>query len=512
MLYSTLIPNLGNGSGFIYIQDSLGNTFASYDNTEQNLQSVYVKLINGEYLDYRILFNTAGNEWNATGATDITDLFRVRDLTATTQEDTVTLEMATNSISFARVAAIQVVDITSINGGSGSGRQNLTTFTVASGTQRAGDIVVIRSTIGGYVEYPSILDGGDFKLSAPVMDFSASDRYLVLMFDGTQYNEIARSGYQSPVDYARLFSLSFPNMGATTTAVNLAGATVTLTPGTSTFYQRYTGSGVMLGNYTIQASVNPLTGDSFHIQYRATVTTSPGKKVVIFGYTLTDEEAAAGGLDILAEYVGGVWEVTTIRDFSATGQIVATDIANDAVTLAKMSAGTANRLIGYNAAGDPVEVNMSGDATIVPDTGVITIANSAVTNAKINNGSVTPSKMSDAANEDIIVMHASFETGEQGAYTVPVPTNYAGTIIRVEAFVMLALAGADAGTITFATSGGPAPSLNLSLGAASAFATTASANVAAGEGIIAGGSTITITTAKPTAGGRVNITLHIRKS
>jgi hypothetical protein len=76
----------------------------------------------------------------------------------------------------------------------------------------------------------------------------------------------------------------------------------------------------------------------------------------------------------------------------------ATTIANNAVTVAKIAEGTAGQLLISNATPDTAWATLSGDATL-SGAGALTIANNAVTTAKINNGAVTTAKLSTTTGE-----------------------------------------------------------------------------------------------------------------
>jgi hypothetical protein len=99
------------------------------------------------------------------------------------------------------------------------------------------------------------------------------------------------------------------------------------------------------------------------------------------------------------------------------GSIVAADLATDAVTsakvldgtltdndisataaisLSKLASGTSGQIIVANAGGVPVYVVVSGDATI-DNTGALTIANLAITNAKLAADAVTSAKILDGS-------------------------------------------------------------------------------------------------------------------
>jgi hypothetical protein len=138
------------------------------------------------------------------------------------------------------------------------------------------------------------------------------------------------------------------------------------------------------------------------------------------------------GVNILPDFAG----VGIIgEDRLAASSVTTAKIADNAVTLAKMAGLAKGNIIYGDASGDPASVNlgavdanlvvgdttngvavvaMSGDATIIK-TGALTIANSAVTTAKIADDAVTAAKLDDDSNRTQVVIPTSFESaGEIG--------------------------------------------------------------------------------------------------
>ena len=206
------------------------------------------------------------------------------------------------------------------------------------------------------------------------------------------------------------------------------------------------GTVTLSGGLVVSPSGTPVTGQRVVITWNASVTPS-GNTITIFGETVPTELAARNFVaECLWDGTGGPWVVNILPDFAGVG-IVAADriaanavttakIADDAVTLAKMAGLAKGNIIYGDASGDPASVNlgavdanlvvgdttngvavvaMSGDATIAK-TGALTIANNAVTTAKILDDNVTAAKLDDDANRVQVVIPTSFETaGEIGA-------------------------------------------------------------------------------------------------
>jgi hypothetical protein len=207
---------------------------------------------------------------------------------------------------------------------------------------------------------------------------------------------------------------------------------------------RINGSVTLTGNLNISPSGTALKNTAIKVIWEASVTITALNQVVIFGETVPNELAAK---NFVAEcvYNGSAWVVNILPDFAGTGiigvdrlaasSVTTAKIADDAVTLAKMAGLAKGNIIYGDASGDPASVNlgavdanlvvgdttngvavvaMSGDATIIK-TGALTIANSAVTTAKIADDAVTAAKLDDDSNRTQVVIPTSFESaGEIG--------------------------------------------------------------------------------------------------
>lgn len=207
---------------------------------------------------------------------------------------------------------------------------------------------------------------------------------------------------------------------------------------------RINGSVTLTGNLNISPSGTALKNTAIKVIWEASVTITALNQVVIFGETVPNELAAK---NFVAEcvYNGSAWVVNILPDFAGTGiigvdrlaseSVTTAKIAKNAVTLAEMAGLTKGSIIYGNASSDPAAilvggadgrmilgdttnglavVDMSGDATIIK-TGALTIANSAVTTAKIADDAVTAAKLDDDSNRTQVVIPTSFESaGEIG--------------------------------------------------------------------------------------------------
>jgi hypothetical protein len=209
---------------------------------------------------------------------------------------------------------------------------------------------------------------------------------------------------------------------------------------------RINGSVTLTGNLNISPSGTPIKNTAIKVLWEALVTITPasGNQVIIFGEIVPDELV---GKNFIAEcvYDGTAWVVNILPDFAGVGivgadrlasdSVTTAKITDDSVTLAKMAGLAKGNIIYGDASGDPASVNlgavdanlvvgdttngvavvaMSGDATIIK-TGALTIANSAVTTAKIADDAVTAAKLDDDSNRTQVVIPTSFESaGEIG--------------------------------------------------------------------------------------------------
>jgi hypothetical protein len=209
---------------------------------------------------------------------------------------------------------------------------------------------------------------------------------------------------------------------------------------------RIIGTSTLSGNLNISPTGTPLEDTSVDISWEAAVTASAGKDVIIFGVTIPQSFLKAATLfTVNCLYNGSAWKVVIntssdaleyiVEGMIADDAVTTAKIADDAVTLAKMAGLTKGSIIYGNASSDPAAilvggadgrmilgdttnglavVDMSGDATIIK-TGALTIANSAVTTAKIADDAVTAAKLDDDSNRTQVVIPTSFESaGEIG--------------------------------------------------------------------------------------------------
>jgi hypothetical protein len=203
----------------------------------------------------------------------------------------------------------------------------------------------------------------------------------------------------------------------------------------------YVFSGAATAPYTIVPTGSPSKDTFVEIVWNANLSIG-ASALQIFGVSVPDELIAS---KFIAEclYDGAAWIVTIRPSFDELGiigshrlasdSVTTTSIADDSVTLAKMYELATGSVIFGNASNRPtalsvadstivvgdsstglVSVAVSGDATIAK-TGALTIANDAITTAKIADDAVTSAKLDDDSNKTQVVIPTSFETaGEIG--------------------------------------------------------------------------------------------------
>jgi hypothetical protein len=209
------------------------------------------------------------------------------------------------------------------------------------------------------------------------------------------------------------------------------------------YIYRLIGTVTLSGASSISYSGSPVKNESYFFHYEASVTPS-GNTFSIFGQAVPSDMLSS---KFVAEciYDGSAWKVKLLPSFDGLGiigadrlaasSVTTAKIAKNAVTLAEMAGLAKGNIIYGDASGDPAIVNlgavdanlvvgdttngvavvaMSGDATIIK-TGALTIANSAVTTAKIADDAVTAAKLDDDSNRTQVVIPTSFESaGEIG--------------------------------------------------------------------------------------------------
>ena len=267
----------------------------------------------------------------------------------------------------------------------------------------------------------------------------------------------------------------------TSGTVSVSAGTVTAAPFTvsdsATIY-RVTGSETLVGNFVIAASGTPEKNAQITVLWEATAV--PGvNTITIFGADVPATFAAIK-FTAVATYNGAAWKTVLTPGGDEIGYIAAKALASDSISTAKVLddaitnaklanmtrgtvkvGGTANaptdldaKTSGRILVGDGTDllsVAVSGDATL-SSAGALTIANSAVSTAKIAGAAVTPTKMSANANTYTRDIAISFSAAaEVGVVNFIVWEDC--TIDEVSGTVMSPFA-TDTGTVVFKNNAG----------------------------------------------------------
>ncbi len=200
-----------------------------------------------------------------------------------------------------------------------------------------------------------------------------------------------------------------------------AGGTIQLTLATGNYFVLY--NNVTLGGgLTITDDGTPVEGNLFMVRFDGTITTG-ASPVSFFGQTVA-EPYLQDGMFAMAYYDGSAYQVSIMPSFLANEFIVAANIKDNTISLAKLVTGTSGFVVMYNGSGVATATAISGDIT-VSATGVTAIgaakvvagmiASNAVRTASIQDGNVTLAKLSS----DLQAYFATSNTLIAAAVTIP---------------------------------------------------------------------------------------------
>jgi hypothetical protein len=161
----------------------------------------------------------------------------------------------------------------------------------------------------------------------------------------------------------------------------------------------------LTGGLTVTDDGTPVEGTLFVVNVQGVITVG-AFSVTIFGQAVSGAYLG-GNTTILAYFDGTNYQVSVMPSFLVAQIVSNANIANATIALSKLALGSAGSVIQYNASGVPTATALSGDFTL-SNTGVGTIANSAVTAAKIASDAVTTAKILDA-NVTLAKLEASLQ-------------------------------------------------------------------------------------------------------
>lgn len=209
-------------------------------------------------------------------------------------------------------------------------------------------------------------------------------------------------------------------------AVSISGGLITLSPTSGD--DALTSAHIFVGNSSNVATDVAMTGDIS--------ITNTGVTAIVAGVIVNADINAAAAIDfsklaalasgnILVGSAGNVaTSVAVTGDVTisnagvtaiAAGVIVNADInASAAIAFSKLAALTSGNILVGSAGNVPTAVAMSGDATIIAS-GALTIANDAITTAKILNANVTLAKLASGITPSHVIKFANQLTTVGGA-------------------------------------------------------------------------------------------------
>jgi hypothetical protein len=307
----TVIASALAGSSYNTLTSVVTSTgFLTYSATEISGGSAATELYD-EAIGYRFFLNSdydsGGCGGSSTPATpdsllyaiEITNYIIPRSLTSAIDSQNVTI--ASDAISFTRESLETLIQVDTE---AAAGTDDLSTISVVGFAE--GDLLIVRGKDNTHIV--TVKDGVDNIQLQGAVDFvtAETETALTLQLIGSIWYEVSRTTQTigAMADF-RTAGFGFFGVDEYNTAVVADASTITFDGGTDDKYQKLTGSTTLTGNqtYALGTGVN---GDEFWLEYDAD-TTVAGNNLVIFGITLSDEQALGGGLMFRAKYMEGAW-------------------------------------------------------------------------------------------------------------------------------------------------------------------------------------------------------------
>lgn len=308
--------------------------------------------------------------------------------------------------------------------------------------------------------------------------------------------------------------------------------------------------------YDLDGADTPQQGDWFTFYYRANCTQAGGGSITIFSATPNIAEAWwTKDLMIHAYYTGTGWSSQVFVSANESGWIENTDLIDGSIALTKLVNLPAAQIILGSAGNIPTAVAISGVISI-SNTGVVTFTAGGIVNADISAaaaiafsklaalasgnllvgsagnvptsvamsgdatisntgalaigaGKITPAMLAGNGAKEAITMGVSAQSGELANYAWVAP--FAGTLTNIYTYVTLAVAATDDWTLTANINGVPVTGGVVTIAASSALNTADSATPSAAN-TFAAGDIITFVSAKPTVGGKAQLTAHVTRT
>ena len=322
-----------------------------------------------------------------------------------------------------------------------------------------GDILILK---GDAVAQVTTVKDGVGNINLRTGDFVTGGRDSVILLQlnrqttssPQEWYEVSRSTQQVPVA-ADFRSNGYPVgvEGVATIAVPTGAGTTTLVAGTDTVYQLVTGTGTRTADYSIDFDATAIAGDRFTVEYNGTFTAATFT-LTIGGIVLTDTQLLTGGWVVEGYYNGVSWESYIVPNMRGTG--------------------------------------------VVPK----------VETVHINDDAVTVAKVEESLTREMANVSVSFEAGELGDYKMVMP--YPGSVVKIECYVTKLIEATDDGQICVKDdSAAVMATIDILSGTAIGVGFNNSPTT---NNTFVKDDVLTFNTAKPTAGGKVFISVEIERS
>lgn len=368
-----------------------------------------------------------------------------------------------------------------------------------------------------------------------------------------------------PLKVLKLFTLKNNKKMAQTNItieVPLAGGTVSLDPNNlpDIVYLIPETSGVITGTFTLNGG-SPIVGTKVSVLTNLNgIVLGGGYEVSIFGVSYTQKM-----LDVVGR-VDAEYYLTSFpygypfyrASYAENSVFDGRSLVDRTVTLAKLEALTSAQIIVGNASNEPTATAVTGDVTI-SNAGVTAIGSGVIVNADINaSAAIARTKLASGAAAHVVIndgtgafsseaqlspvrggtgvdasaatgflrfaagtgsvaaiadsrdIAVSFEAGELGDYKIKIP--YACTLTEIYGYATKVIAGTDAGTIVAKNNSGTTMTNGtMTFASGDARGSAYTINPSANNTFVAG-DILTLTTAKTTAGGKVQLSLTFTRT
>lgn len=251
-----------------------------------------------------------------------------------------------------------------------------------------------------------------------------------------------------------------------------------------------TGTGSLSGSWSIVSST-PSKGDYLEILLDTSFVRGLNN-ISVLGVALND---LSNGRCYIQGLYDGSWKVSVTPYYNNTSnsQTVFTTLIKDAsITTAKMD---------KNA----IDTSKLGNESVTEDI----IATESISENKIQDGAITSSKLQASNKIEIITIPVSFESGEQARNRIIAPFN--GIIKQVTYTVTKSIAATDSATVEVLINGIPTLPASISIPASTGLNTTSTTTITSSN-TFTDNQSLDFTSAKPTPGGKVLLSIELERT